>query len=181
MGKHEQLSLDTNKYKTTFTSTKKIVLRLSSCFIFLSSLTAPTMSSSASHDAYNTLISLQDKLTCLNGIITPEAIDKLKDKLGGIFTVMKTHHCNQGQKYGHLASVIPESKYRLIMGNAAWTHMVPTNPGAYSANALTAGIAAAMCKQFVVQHKIKQKSYRDYLSIEEAGDRRETHPLRHWQ
>jgi len=26
-----------------------------------------------------------------------------------------------------------------------------------------------MHKQFVVQHKIEQKSYRDYLSVEEAG------------
>ena len=91
------------------------------------------MSSSASHDTYDTLISLCNKLTGLNGMITPEAIDKLEDKLGGIFTVAKTHHYDQGQKYGHLASAIPESKYRLVIGDAAWTHMVPTDPGAYSA------------------------------------------------
>ena len=48
------------------------------------------MTSSASHDAYNTLISLHDKLTCLNGVIMPEAVNKLEDKLGGIFTVTKT-------------------------------------------------------------------------------------------
>ena len=83
----------------------------------------PTMSSSASHDAYNTLISLLEKLARLNGVITPEAVDKLEDELGGIFTVTKTHHCKQGQKYGHLASAIPESKYRIVIGNAAWTHM----------------------------------------------------------
>ncbi len=47
--------------------------------------------------------------------------------------------------------------------------MVPTNPGAYSADALNAGNAAATREQFVAQHKIKQKSYRDYLNIEEAG------------
>ena len=115
------------------------------------------------------LIKLWDKLTCLNGMITPEAIDKLEDKLGGIFTVAKTHHYTQGQKYGHLASAIPKSKYRLFNGNATWTHTVPTNPGAYSADALNAGNAAAMREQFVAQHKIKQKSYRDYLNIEEAG------------
>ena len=129
----------------------------------------PTMSSSASHDVYDTLISLCDKLTCLNGVITLEAVDKLEDKLGGIFTVTKTHHYEQGQKYGHLASAILESKYRLVIGNATWTHTVPLNPGAYSANALAAGNAAAMREQFVVQHKIKQKSYRDYLSVKEAG------------
>jgi hypothetical protein len=81
----------------------------------------------------------------------------------------KTHHYSQGQKYGHLASAIPESKYRLVIGNATRTHTVPTNPGAYSAGALNAGNAAATCKQFVAQHKIKQKNYRDYLNVEEAG------------
>jgi hypothetical protein len=127
------------------------------------------MSSSASNKAYNTLIKLWDKLTHLNGMITPEAINKLEDKLGGIFTMAKTHHYTQGQKYGHLASAIPESKYRLIIGNATWTHTVPTNPGAYSADALNAGNAAATHKQFVAQHKIKQKSCRDFLNVEEAG------------
>jgi hypothetical protein len=127
------------------------------------------MSSSASNKAYDTLIKLWDKLTRLSGVITPEAVDKLEDELGGIFTVAKTHHYTQGQKYGHLASAIPESKYRLVIGNATWTHRVPTNPGAYSADALNAGNVAATRKQFMAQHKIKQKSYRDYLNVKEAG------------
>jgi hypothetical protein len=113
------------------------------------------MSSSALNKAYNMLIKLWDKPTCLSGVITLEAIDKLKDKLGRIFTVAKTHHYTQVQKYGHLASAIPKSKYRLVIGNATWTHMVPTNPGEYSADALSASNAAAMRKQFVAQHKIK--------------------------
>ena len=101
------------------------------------------MTPSASHGAYDTLISLRDKLTHLNGVITLEAVNKLKDELGGIFTVMKTHHYEQGHKYGHLASAIPESKYRLVIGSPTWDHTVPTNPGAYSTDALTAGNAAA--------------------------------------
>jgi hypothetical protein len=56
------------------------------------------MSPSASNEAYDMLIKLWDKLTCLNGVITPEALDKLKDKLGGIFTEAKTRHYTQGQK-----------------------------------------------------------------------------------
>ena len=125
------------------------------------------MTPSASHGAYETLISLRDKLTRLNGVITPEAVDKLEDELGGIFTVTKTHHYEQGQKYGHLASAIPESKYRLVIGSPTWNHTVPTDPGAYSTDALAAGNAAATREQFVAQHKIEQKSYRDYLK--EAG------------
>ena len=129
----------------------------------------PTMSSSALHDAYETIISLRDKLTRLNGVITLEAVDKLEDELGGIFNVTKTHHYKQGQKYGHLASAILKCKYRLVIGNATWTHTVPLDPGAYSADALAAGYAAATREQFVAQHKIKQKSYRDYLSVKEVG------------
>jgi hypothetical protein len=127
------------------------------------------MTTSKSNGVYNTLISLQDKLTCLNGVITPKAIDKLKDELDGIFTVTKTHHYEQGQKYGHLASVIPELKYRLVIGNATWVHGVPADPGAYSQAALGAGNAAALQEQLVAEHKILQKSYNDYLGVKEAG------------
>jgi hypothetical protein len=40
---------------------------------------------------------------------------------------------------------------------------------AYSADALNASNAAATRKQFVEQHKIVQKFYRDYLNVKEAG------------
>ncbi len=127
------------------------------------------MTTSKSSTVYDTLISLRDKLTCINGVITPEAIDKLEDKLGGIFTVAKTYHYTQGQKYSHLASAIPESKYRIIIGDATWNHSVPADPGAYSQAALGVGNAAALCEQLVAEHKKLQKSYNDYLGVEEAG------------
>jgi hypothetical protein len=123
------------------------------------------MSSSASNKAYYMLTKSWDKLTRLNSVITPEAIDKLKDKLSRIFTVAKIHHYTQGQKYGHLANAIPKSKYRLVIGNATWIHMVPSDPEMYSADALSTGNAAATCGQFVAQRKIKQKSYRDHLNV----------------
>jgi hypothetical protein len=126
------------------------------------------MSSSVLNKAYDTLINLWDKLTRINGLITLEAVNKPEDELGGIFTLAKTHHYTQGQKYGHLASAIPKSKYRLIIGNATWTHMVPTDPEAYPADALNASNVAAMHKQFLAQHKIQR-----------GGEG--THPLRCWQ
>ena len=127
------------------------------------------MTTSKSNGAYDMLISLRDKLTCLNGVITPEAVDKLEDELGGIFTVTKTHHYEQGQKYGHLASAIPEVKYRLIIGDPTWTHGVPADPGAYSQTALTAGNVAVLREQLAAEHKILQKSYNNYLGVKEAG------------
>ena len=111
------------------------------------------MTSKASHDAYDTLINLRNKMTRLHkGAITPEAVDKLEDELSGIFTMAKTHHYDQGQKYSHLASAIPKAKYRLVIVDPAWTHTVLTNPGAYSVDALTAGNAAGTRERNVEQH-----------------------------
>ena len=102
----------------------KLLLRFSSYFSFLSSIFTyqkqqkdANMMTSKSNGAYDMLISLRDKLTRFNGVIAPEAVDKLEDELNRIFTVAKTHHYEQGQKYGHLASTIPEAKYRLIIGD----------------------------------------------------------------
>ena len=126
------------------------------------------MTTSTRHGAYDTLISLRDKLTKLHGVITPEAFDKLEDELGKIFTVVKTHHYAQGRKYGHLANAIPEAKYRLIIGDPTWSHAVPADPGAYSQAALVAGGAAAQREQLVAEQTILLKGYHDYLGAEEA-------------
>jgi hypothetical protein len=126
------------------------------------------MASFKSNVSYNKLISLRDKLTCLNGVITPEAVDRPEDELGNIFMVVKTHHYEQGQKYGQLASTIPKPKYRLDIGNAMWIHTIPAGPGAYSTAALTVKNAATLREQYVAEHKILMKNYDDYLGIKEA-------------
>jgi hypothetical protein len=118
---------------------------------------------------YKTLIGLHNKITYRNGIITPEGVDKLEDKLGGVCTLIKMHHYMEGQKYGHLASIIPQEKYRIVVSNNAWTHTAPANPGAYSAAALGMSNAAAQRKQFVAEHKVLQSSYANYLGVEESG------------
>ena len=127
------------------------------------------MSPSKSSGAYETLINLRDKMTRLYGVITPEAVDRHEDELGGIFTVVKTHHYEQGQKYGHLASAIPETKYRIVIADPTWTHTVPDDPGPYSAAALLAGTSAAQREQLVATHKVTIESHANYLKVEEAG------------
>ncbi len=131
--------------------------------------TRDNMSPSKSSGAYKTLINLRDKMTRLNGVITPKAVNRLEDKLGCIFTIVKTHHYKQGQKYGHLASAIPETKYRIVIADPTWAHMVPGNPGPYSAAALLAGTLAAQRKQLVATHKVTIESHANYLKVEEAG------------
>ena len=115
------------------------------------------------------LINLRDKMTRLNGVITPEAVDRLEDELGGIFTVVKTHHYKQGQKYGHLASAIPETKYRIVIADPTWTHTVPGDPGPYFAAALLPGTSAAQREQLVATYKVMIESHASYLKVEEAG------------
>jgi hypothetical protein len=116
------------------------------------------MASSKNNASYDTLISLRDKLTSLNGVITLEAANRLKDELGSIFIVTNTHHYKQGQKHGHLASAIPKPKYRLVIGNVTCTHTVPADPGTYSMQALAIGNAAALQEQYVAEHKLLMKS-----------------------
>ncbi len=109
------------------------------------------------------LITQKDAITKITGIIMPESIDILKNELGGAFTILKSTHFAKGQRYGFLASVIPEDKYRIIVSNPAWVYAAPANPGAYAATALAAGVIAAQREQIITQHKEEQTLYADYL------------------
>jgi hypothetical protein len=108
-------------------------------------------------------------LTCLNDVITPESDDTLKNEHGSIYTVIKTHHPMQGQKYGHLACTIPKTNYRIIMSNNTWMHMAPADPGAYSQAALAIGNATALHKQPMAQQKVLVQNHANNLKVEEAG------------
>ncbi len=52
-------------------------------------------------------------VTRIARVITPEAINNLEDKIGGIFTILKSTHFAKGQRYSYLACLVPEAKYRL--------------------------------------------------------------------
>jgi hypothetical protein len=103
------------------------------------------------------------------GIITPESINTLENKLGGAFTIIKSTHFVDGQHYGFLASVIPQKKYRVVISNPTWVYVAPASPGAYLAAALVAGVSAAQQEQLVVQHKEAQTTYANYLGAQKAG------------
>ncbi len=82
-------------------------------------------------------------------MITPGSIDGLENKLGGAFTKLKSTHSAEGQRYGFLATVIPEEKYRIVISDATWNYAAPGNPGTYAAAALVAGVSAAQQEQLV--------------------------------
>jgi len=124
---------------------------------------------STKNGAYEMLVAQKDAITRITGIITPESIDGLENELGGAFTKLKSTHFAEGQRYGFLATVIPQEKYRIVISDAAWVYTAPANPGAYAAAALVAGVSAAQREQLVAQHKEEQTAYADYLGSQEAG------------
>jgi hypothetical protein len=116
------------------------------------------------------LVAQKDIITKITGIITPESVDTLENKLGGAFTILKSTHFNKGQWYSFLATVIPKAKYRIIINNYMWVYAAPGNPGAYAAAALGANVSAAQHEQIVACHKEEQTSYANYLGVQEAGE-----------
>jgi hypothetical protein len=114
------------------------------------------------------LLAQKDAITKITGIITPESIDILKNELGGAFTIVKSTHFADGQRYGFLASVIPQERYRIVISDPTWVYAAPANPGAYLAAAFIAGVSAAQQEQLVAQHKEEQTTHADYLGAQEA-------------
>jgi hypothetical protein len=93
----------------------------------------------------------------------------LRTNWGGHSPFVKSTHFVNGQRYGFLASVIPQEKYQVVISNLTWVYVAPANPGAYSAAALVAGVSAAQQEQLVAQHKEAQMTYANYLGAQEAG------------
>jgi hypothetical protein len=117
------------------------------------------------------LVTQKDTITKITGIITPKFVDTLKNKLGGAFTILKSTHFKEGQRYGFLATVIPKAKYSIVINNPTWVYAAPGNLGAYAAAALGANVSAAQRKQIVAHHKEEQTLYANYLIAQEAGNK----------
>jgi hypothetical protein len=126
------------------------------------------MTSKAKNGAYKILTAQKSTITKIAGAITPEAVNNLRNKIGGIFTILKSTHFDKGQQYGYLACDISEEKYRVVIANVTWTYAAPINPGAYAATALGAGVSAAQQEQIIADHKDDQMSYAKYLGAQEA-------------
>ena len=62
---------------------------------------------------YNSLIAMH--VTKFHGNPEPEDLDQLEEELCVIATSAKTTHFTQGLKFGHLAMILTEAKYRAII------------------------------------------------------------------
>jgi hypothetical protein len=126
------------------------------------------MTSKENNGAYKILAAQKSAITKIAGVITPETVNNLENKIGGILTILKSTHFDKGQLYSYLACIIPEEKYRVVITNATWMYAAPINPGAYAATALGAGVSAAQQEQIVANHMDNQTSYAKYLGAQEA-------------
>jgi hypothetical protein len=68
------------------------------------------MTSKAKNGAYKILASQKSAITKIAGVIMPEAVDNLENKIGGIFTILKSTHFDKGQYYSYLVCIIPEEQ-----------------------------------------------------------------------
>jgi hypothetical protein len=127
------------------------------------------MMSKAKNGAYKILAAQKSAITKITGAITPKAVDVLENKIGGIFTILKSTHFDESQQYGYLVCIILEEKYRVVIANVTWAYVAPINPGTYAATALGAGVSAAQREQIIANHKDDQTSYAKYLGAQEAG------------
>jgi hypothetical protein len=69
------------------------------------------MSSKTKNGTYKMLARQKDAVMSISRVITPEAINNIKDKIGGILTILKSTHFAEWQRLGYLVCVIPEAKY----------------------------------------------------------------------
>jgi hypothetical protein len=60
-------------------------------------------STSSKNGAYKILVAQKDATTKITGIITPEFIDTLENKLGGAFTILKSTHLPRGDDMSNVA------------------------------------------------------------------------------
>ena len=105
----------------------------------------------------------KDKITQLQGDITPETIDQLEEQLGAIAVTIKTHHYTEGGQYGHLACVIPTTEYAALIGNAAWVDVPPVLLDAYDPTALVETVGVRARKEAVWNRK--KKDFETYTGV----------------
>jgi len=106
-------------------------------------------------------------VTKVIGQPTNKAIDVLQDELAKIATTIKTTLFQDGNKYGHLAIIVAEDEYRLIINNRVWFYAEPQHPGYYDAS-IDANTTEHEAKKKEAEHKEKLRLYQVFLGVEQA-------------
>ena len=111
----------------------------------------------------DSIIAQKDQITQIIGEITPESIDNLEEEVGGVAATVKSYHFDSGIDNGHLAVIIPQADYRIIIEDDGWEYEPPEELEEYDAAAVTATVAQrAVIK---AQHKRKYESLLTFTGV----------------
>ena len=106
----------------------------------------------------DSIIAQKDQITQIIGEITPESIDNLEEEVGGVAATVKSYHFDSGIDNGHLAVIIPQADYRIIIEDDGWEYEPPEELEEYDAAAVTATVA----QRAVIE---AQHMYHHHLSL----------------
>ena len=118
--------------------------------------------------------------SCMNNVIQASRVSsdqshqqlstnsEMRSEIATIAATTKTYSYPQGQVFGHVASIIPEAKYRVLINDNTFVLSV-ADPGAYDPAALVAGTAAAQREQIVANHKRLQTDYENYIAVQQVS------------
>ena len=110
-------------------------------------------------------------VTKIHGNPEPSDVDQLEQELCVIATASKTPHFEQGLKFGHLAMILSEQKYRKVITNDLWTYNESTDPGAYDVTNIVnnqGNLTQIERSQLEQEHKRKQTSHEKSLGVARA-------------
>ncbi len=75
----------------------------------------------------------------------------------------------QQQVFGHVAAIMPEAKYRVLINDNTFTFAIVTDPGVYDQAALAVGASVAQREQIVANHKGLQTDYKNYIVVQQVS------------
>ena len=111
----------------------------------------------------DSIIAQKDQITQIIGEITPESIDNLEEEVGGVAATVKSYHFDSGIDNGHLAVIIPQADYRIIIEDDGWEYEPPEELEEYDAAAVTATVAQRAVIE--AQHKRKYESLLTFTGV----------------
>ena len=89
----------------------------------------------------DSILAQKDQITQIIGGIIPKSINNLKEEIGGVAATVKSCHFGGGIDNGHLAAIIPQADYRIVIEDDEWEYEPPEELDKYNEAAVTVTVA----------------------------------------
>ena len=122
-----------------------------------------TSSTNLTGSIRDSILAQKDQITQIIGEITPESIDNLEEEIGGVAATVKSYHFEGGIDNGHLAAIIPQADYRIIIEDEDWEYEPPEELDEYDEDAVTATVAQRAVIE--AQHRRKYESLLTFCGV----------------